>query len=58
MKALASYLRRLAEWLDPPHALAVRITCDPTRAIASLTELQKAFQDMLDKLDWGIKCNK
>lgn len=53
-KLVAGYLRRLANWLDPPNALTVRITCDPTRAIASLEQLQAAYRDMLDKLEWRV----
>jgi hypothetical protein len=55
MKILASYLRQLADWLDPPTAWTVRITCDTSQAVASLSDLQNAFQNMLDKLEWGVR---
>ena len=55
---IAKYLRLLADRLDPPQALAIHITCDPTQAIASLERLRSAYQNMIDGLDWGVKCNK
>lgn len=58
VKLIAKYLRWLADRLDPPQALQLRITCDPSQAIASLESLRSAFQKMLDSLDWEVKCNK
>ncbi len=53
---IAVYLRRLANWLDPPNALTVYITCDTSQVIASLDALQSEFQKMINRLEWEVKC--
>ncbi len=53
---IATYLRRLANWLDPPHAWNVYINCDTSQAIAAMGSLQAEFQKMLDKIEWEVKC--
>jgi len=55
---IATYLRRLANWLDPPQSWNVYINCDTSQAIAALGSLQAEFQKMLDKIEWGVKCRK
>jgi hypothetical protein len=57
-KRIASYLRRLANWLDPPQALNVFVKCDASQAIAALEDLQKNFQAMIDGLKWEVECRK
>jgi len=56
--SIAAYLRQLADWLDPPHALIMHVTCDTSQAIASLDALQAEFQKMLEQIEWEVKCKK
>lgn len=48
-KLIAKYLRLLADRLDPPQELQVRVTCDPSQAIASLERLRSAYQNMIGR---------
>ena len=64
MRLIAAYLMRLANWLDPPHALTAHVTCDASQAIASLdafqADLQKTFERIkaFERMSAGVTCKK